>query len=489
MRLVHVAAEIYPLVKTGGLADVMGALPQALRAQGADVRLLLPGLPQIVDAVLEPRIVCDLGPMFGAGRVTLLLGRMPVSGLAAYVIDAPYLYRRPGGPYQTQGGVEWRDNLQRFALLGWVAGHLAASGLDRDWSPQVVHSHDWHAGLASAYIAARPATSASTVFTIHNLAYQGLFGAQEFGRLGLPPSFMAPGGIEFHGQLSMLKAGLVYADRITTVSPNYAHEIATPEFGCGMEGVIRARAGVVSGILNGVDPAVWNPADDAHLVANYSAANLDGKARCKQALQAELGLGAHADAPLFGLVSRLTPQKGLDLVLQVLPALIDAGAQFALQGTGDAGLEAAFAEMAKAHPGAVAVRIGYDEVFAHRLIAGSDAVLVPSRFEPCGLTQLYGLAYGTLPVVRRVGGLADTVVDADEENLLADRATGFVFDAPQAHALSATLQRAISLYREPGRWRALMLRAMAQDFSWDEAARRYMALYAELPALLDGNAQ
>lgn len=483
MKVLHAATEIYPLIKTGGLADVMGALPQALLKQGADVRLLLPGLPTIVDAVLQRKLVCELGPMFGAGRVTLTLGRMPGSDLPAYVIDAPYLYRRPGGPYQAPNGMEWSDNLQRFALLGWVAGHLAASRLDPDWTPHVVHTHDWHAALANAYIAARPAPSAATVFTIHNLAYQGVFGAPGFSELGLPASFMTPGGIEFHGQLSMLKAGLVYADRITTVSPTYAREIATTEFGCGMEGVIRARASVVTGILNGVDPAVWNPARDTCLPAPYSAADLSGKARCKQALQAELGLDAKADAPLFGLVSRLTSQKGLDLVLAALPALLDAGAQFALQGTGAPALEAAFSALAKSRPGAAAVRIGYDEVFAHRLIAGSDAVLVPSRFEPCGLTQLYGLAYGTLPVVRRVGGLADTVVDATDAAVKADLATGFVFDEPSTSALSAALQRAVSTYREPKRWHALTQRAMAQDFSWDEAARQYMALYRALPAV------
>ena len=484
MRVLHAASEVYPLVKTGGLADVMGALPQALSAQGAEVRLLLPGLPAIVDAVLERRRVCELGPLFGAGRVTLTLGRMPGSGVPVYVIDAPYLYRRPGGPYQAANGAEWSDNLQRFALLGWVAGHLATSALDPDWTPHIVHTHDWHAGLANAYIAARPAPSASTVFTVHNLAFQGVFGAPGFAGLGLPAACMTPSGIEFHGQLSMLKAGLVYADRITTVSPTYAREIATPEFGCGLDGVIRARAGVVSGILNGVDPAVWNPAEDKALSSHYSVKDLRGKARCKQALQTELGLATRSDAPLFGLVSRLTSQKGLDLVLQALPGLIDAGAQFALQGSGDAAFEAAFSALAKVRPGAVAVRIGYDEVFAHRLIAGSDAVLVPSRFEPCGLTQLYGLAYGTLPVVRRVGGLADTVVDSTEQAVKDKRATGFVFDTANAAALTEALQRAITAYRDTKLWQALMKRAMAQDFSWNEAARQYMALYRTLPAVV-----
>jgi len=480
MRVLHIAAEVFPLIKTGGLADVVGALPQALVAQGADVRLLLPGLPAIVDAVLHQKTVLELGALFGAGRVRLTQGTLPYSHVPAYVVDAPYLYRRGGSPYQASDGSEWSDNLQRFALLGWAGAHLGAGELDPQWLPQVVHAHDWHAAMACAYMAAHPATTAPSVFTVHNLAFQGLFPQHDFAQLGLPLRFMQSHGLEFHGQLSFMKAGLKYARRVTTVSPTYASEIATHEFGCGLDGVIRGRGADVSGILNGVDGTIWNPETDAGLAARYSAQDLAGKPRCKAALQRELGLAEQPAAPLFGVVSRLTAQKGLDLVLAALPALLRGGAQLAVQGTGDPVLEAAFTAAAFAHPGQVAVRIGYDEVFAHRLIGGADVIVVPSRFEPCGLTQLYGLRYGTLPLVRRVGGLADTVVDASEAALREGRATGFAFEAATPAALEAALQRAVALYAQPQRWRSVMLAAMAQDFSWAGAATRYLALYESL---------
>jgi starch synthase len=479
MRALHVAAEIFPLIKTGGLADVVGALPQALIQCGAETRLLLPGLPAIADAVLHQKTVCTLGAMFGAGRVSLRLGQLPYSHVPAYVIDAPYLYRREGSPYQASDGSEWGDNLQRFGLLGWVAAHLAAGDLDLGWTPQVVHAHDWHAGMACAYMAAHPPTRAASVFTIHNLAFQGLFAQADFGMLGLPARFLVSHGVEYHGQVSFMKAGLKYAHRITTVSPTYAAEIATPEFGAGLDGVIRGRAGQVSGILNGVDGSIWNPEKDTSLAARYTAQDFRGKALCKQALQTELGLDVQADAPVFGVVSRLSSQKGLDLVLGALPGLLRRGGQLALQGTGDPALESAFSTAARAHPGRVAARIGYDEALAHRLIAGADAILVPSRFEPCGLTQLYGLRYGSLPVVRRVGGLVDTVVDASNEAVAADRATGFGFDAASPAALEHALHRAIDVFYQPLLWRQLMLRAMAQDHSWEGAARKYVALYAQ----------
>ena len=480
MRVLHIAAEIFPLVKTGGLADVLGALPQALIGQGADVRLLLPGLPAIIDAVSHQKVVCDIGPAFGAARVTLRLGKMPNSQVPVYVIDAPYFYRRGGGPYQDSNGNEWPDNAQRFALLGWVGAHLAAGELDLDWTPQVLHAHDWHAAMSCAYVAAHPPTQAATVFTVHNLAYQGLFPSGDFNLLGLPARFMASTGLEYHHQLSFMKAGLKFARSVTTVSPTYATEIATPEFGFGLDGVIRSRGANITGILNGVDGEVWDPSTDLELAARYSARQLAGKARCKLALQVELGLAPQADAPIFGVVSRLTSQKGLDLVLATLPGLLRRGGQLALQGSGDPSLEAAFVAAAEAHPGAVGVRIGYDEAFAHRLIAGADAILVPSRFEPCGLTQLYGLRYATVPIVRRVGGLADTVVDATNDSLHADTATGFVFDAATPTALDTALQRAFDTYAQPDRWKKIMLRGMAQDNSWEGAAAKYMALYRSL---------
>lgn len=483
MRVLHVAAEVFPLVKTGGLADVLGALPAALQNVGADVRLVLPGLPAILAGIVGSSVICELGTAFGAGRIVLRLGRMAHNGIATYVVDAPYLYNRTGNPYLGGDGQEWPDNLQRFALLGWVAAHLAAGELDASWMPNVLHAHDWHAGMACAYVACHPGVLVATVFTVHNLAYQGLFAKDDFHMLDLPSRLMQPDGIEFHGQLSFMKAGLNYAHRVTTVSPSYSHEIATPEFGYGLDGVIRDRGGQVSGILNGVDPSIWNPATDVQIAAQYSAGALVGKSVCKKSLQLELGLKPDAKALLFAMVSRLTSQKGLDLVLDALPHLMQTegpgSAQLVVQGNGDSTLEAAFLAAAVAYPGRVAVRIGYDEALAHRIIAGADAMLVPSRFEPCGLTQLYALRYGTVPVVRRVGGLADTVVDANAHSIDADTATGFVFGQATAQALGQAMAHSIEAFRNPMLWRQLVLRGMAQNFCWDRAAAQYLALYQD----------
>jgi starch synthase len=480
MKVLQVGAEVFPLVKTGGLADVLGALPQALVAAGADVRLLLPGFPAILAGLHKPVVVCEIGAAFGAARVRLLRGTIAASGISAYVVDAPYYYQRAGNPYLGADGIEWPDNAQRFALLGWVAAHVATGGLDPAWTPDVLHAHDWHASMACAYVAASQAATVATVYTVHNLAYQGLFDAKDFHLLGLPVRFMDPTRLEYHGKFSFMKAGLTLAQCITTVSPSYAGEIATPAFGCGLDGVVRSRGADVSGILNGVDDAVWNPGTDKDTTAPYSAADLSGKATCKAALQKELGLQVDAQRPLFTLVSRLTEQKGLDLVLAAIPDMLAAGAQLAVQGSGDAALEKAFTEAAAAHPGQVAVRLGYDEPFAHQMIAGADAMLVPSRFEPCGLTQLYALRYGTVPVVRRVGGLIDTVVDAQEASLQADTATGFMFGPATKEALALAVHRAVHAYSQPAVWAQLQQRGMAQNFSWAAAATQYLALYQTL---------
>lgn len=480
MRVLHAAAEVFPLVKTGGLADVLGALPQALANGGADVRLVVPGWPAVLQGVEKLTLISELGALFGAGKVSIRLGQLPNCSVQVYVVDAPYLFQRKGNPYLGPDGKEWGDNLQRFGLLGWVAAHLAAGELDSLWCPDILHAHDWHAAMAFAYVRAHPGVSVKTVFTVHNLAYQGLFDEADFHLLGLPARLMVPTGLEFHGQLSFMKAGLAYSDRVTTVSPSYAHEIATSEFGCGLEGLIRARGSDVSGILNGVDSAVWDPAADGAIAAPYSALVMGGKSRCKIALQKTLGLRVNDRAPLFGLVSRLTEQKGLDLVLAAIPAMLESGAQLAVQGSGDPALEAAFSAAAAKHPGQVAVRLGYDETFAHQMMAGADAMLVPSRFEPCGLTQLYALRYGTVPVVRHVGGLIDTVMDSHTESLHCDAATGFVFGPASAEALAEAVVRAIQAYAQPKIWRKIMLRGMAQEFSWERSAAQYLALYNDL---------
>jgi len=482
MNVLQVSAEIFPLLKTGGLADVAGALPAALKATGCDVRVLLPGFAPIKADLQSSAVLAELIAPWGE-RVALRQGVLGTLGITAYVIDAPHLYGRPGTPYEDAQRQPFHDNHRRFALLGWVAARLAC-GIDAAWQPAVVHSHDWHAALAPAYLTFGPVQGqrVASVYTVHNLAYQGVFAPNNFFDLGLPNAAFSVNGLEFHGQLSFMKAGLYYADHITTVSPSYAREIQSPEQGCGLDGLLRSRDHSLSGILNAVDEAVWNPATDAALAQTYDARKPAGKARCKSALQLELGLEARPDAPLFGVVSRLTEQKGLHLVLAVLDALIERGGQLVVLGTGEAALEAAFKARAATQPHAVAVRIGYDEGFAHRIFSATDVTLVPSRFEPCGLTQMYGLKYGSLPLVHRVGGLADTVVDCALENLADGTANGFVFDAFTPEALARAMRRAFALYERKSEWRSVRQRAMQQSLGWDKAAAQYVALYRRLLA-------
>ena len=475
MRVLQVCAEIFPLLKTGGLADVAGALPAALALAGAEPRVLLPGFAPILAGLSNVRTVATLPARGQVPAAPLLLGDLAACGVQAYAVDAPALYQREGGPYADAQQRPFADNHLRFARLCWAAADLA-QGADPAWRPGLVHAHDWHAGLTPACLQAVGAHVPS-VYTVHNLAYQGSFSAGQFHQLGLPELYFQPDGLEFHGTLNFMKAGLHYAQRITTVSPTYAREIQHPEQGMGMDGLLRSRADVLSGILNGVDEAVWHPAMDALIPANYDAAKLAGKARCKAALQKQLGLAEDAAKPLFTVVSRLTEQKGLHLVLAALPQLVARGAQFALLGNGDAHMQDAFRALAATHPHAISVRIGYDEPFAHQLIAGADIIMVPSHFEPCGLTQLYGLAYGTLPLVRRVGGLADTVTDCSLEALDEGRATGVVFDAFSEAGLDAGIRRALALYRRRSEWKAVQRTAMAQRHDWAEAAQQYLAVY------------
>jgi starch synthase len=501
LRVLHVCSELYPLLKTGGLADVTGALPLALARQGCEARVLLPGFPAVLDRLLEPSEVARLRVPWPThwgepAEFRLLYTRLALdpraqasSTLDLYVIDAPWLYQRPGNPYADAQQQPYADNHRRFALLGWVGAQLA-QGLDRYWQPACVHSHDWHAGLTSAYLAAARLRQhqhfAASVFTVHNLAYQGLFDARHLSELALPADFFQPQGLEFHGQLSFMKAGLVYSDRISTVSPNYAREIQQADQGHGLDGLLRARSAELRGILNGVDEAVWNPADDPLLAQPYGLSQAEhiesGKQANKQRLQREFGLTAQSGQPLFAVVSRLASQKGLNLVLDKLDTLVARGAQLVVLGSGDAALEAAFASACQRHPQALALQCGYDERLSHLVFAGADVILVPSRFEPCGLTQLYGLKYGCLPLVRRVGGLADTVVDSSLEELADDRATGFVFERFDSTSYEAALRRVFALWARPAEWRQVRARAMAQNFGWDAATAQYLALYREIVA-------
>ena len=481
MRILYMTAELYPWVKSGGLGDVAAALPPALIAEGIDVRLLLPGFRGFLDAFPGITDVVRLITPFAGERVRVSLARLPGTDSLTYLVDHPAFYDRAGNPYADPSGSDWPDNHHRFGLFGWIASELAR-GADAGWRPDILHGHDWHTGLAPAYLAARPPTEGHvpTVFTVHNLAYRGPFPGAVFPELALPSEFFSIDGVEFFGMVSFIKAGLFYSDRLTTVSPTYAREIQTPAFGWGLDGLLRARASVLTGILNGVDTRVWDPQHDAILPRLYGERTAAaGKRTAKAALQRRLGLEPIEGAPLFGAVSRLAQQKGLDLVLAGLPDLV-GGAQLALLGSGDRDLEQAFAAAAERYRGRVAVTLGYDESLAHLIYAGSDVVLVPSRFEPCGLTQLYALRYGALPLVRRVGGLADTVVDATATNLAEGEATGFAFDDDSPPALMLAIARATALFREREIWRRMVRRAMTRDFSWTAAARQYTAVYRAL---------
>ncbi len=470
MKTLFVASEVYPLMKTGGLGDVCGSLPPALKQLGCDVRVLMPGYRDALAGAGKLKTISQLGLPRLQAPVLLREGRLPGTDLRVWFVDFAPAYGRAGNPYHDDHGNAWADNAARFALLARVAYALALEQAGIHWRPDIVHCHDWQTGLIPALLAPEPQRPA-TVFTIHNLAYQGLFPRQTLTALGLPESLWSPEALEFHGQLSFIKGGLAFADRITTVSPTYAREIQTPEYGHGLDGLLRHRAKHLVGILNGIDETTWNPARDKELAATYSPRRLAGKARNKSGLQRELGLTRKADTLLIGMVGRMVYQKGVDLVVAALPKLMQQGIQLAIIGTGEPKLERALREAAASYPGQCTVKVGYDEVLAHRIVAGADAFLMPSRFEPCGLSQLYSLRYGTVPIVRRVGGLADTVVDGK---------TGIVIGTADAPSLIAAVARTLTLYRNRGAWRKLMATGMRQDFSWHHSAQEYLQLYRDL---------
>ena len=470
-RVLSVASECVPLVKTGGLADVVGALPAAMAAQGWDMRVLLPAYRALRAEYADwPQVFVEADLFGGTGRV--LAGE--VAGISVLLLDAPHLFDREGGPYSGANG-DHPDNPQRFAALSWVAAQIARSGLSDGWRPQILHAHDWQAGLAPAYLAYGAPCDVASVMTVHNIAFQGWAGAGLLSTLRLPRGEFHAEGLEYYGGLSTLKAGLITADAITTVSPNYAAELMRPEFGMGLEGVIAARAAKVQGILNGIDTEVWNP--EAEPIP-YSSQNITGKAANRAAVCAEFSLDV--PGPLAIVVSRLTDQKGIDLIAPALPDFIAAGGGLLVLGSGDPNLEAAMQGLAARYPGRVAVKIGYDEALSHRLFAAADAVLVPSRFEPCGLTQIYGLRYGTLPVVAAVGGLSDTVITANPVALAAKVATGITFAPTDALALARALHQLIALYNDPKVWRKMQKNAMMQPVDWSASARAYAELYQGL---------
>jgi len=471
LRVLSVASECAPVVKTGGLADVVGALPAALAPEGVEMRVLLPGYPAVMAALAREGVVMEEWDLFG-GAATLIAAT--AAGLELLVIDAPHLYDRLGSIYLGPDGRDWPDNPERFAGLCWMAARIAAEGVS-GWAPDVVHCHDWQAGLAPEYLGYLGVERrVGTVMTVHNMAFHGLAPPGRMDALRLDTRRFTADGFEFWGRVSTLKAGLMASDRLTTVSPTYAGELLRPEFGMGLDGVMRARRDDLVGILNGIDEGVWGPATDAAIVPYDDPA---GKAANKAALRAEFGL-PDGPGPLCVVVSRLTAQKGLDLLIEALPTLLDRGGQLAVLGSGEGWMEEAFRSAAQG--GQVGVRIGYDEALSHRMIAGGDAILVPSRFEPCGLTQLYGLRYGTVPVVALTGGLADTVIHASPAALTMGVATGLQFHPVTADALRGALAQLCDLFADAQAWGRLQANAMAQPVGWQTSAKAYARLYRDV---------
>lgn len=476
LRVLSVASEAVPLVKTGGLADVAGALPGAVAGHGIEMTTLLPGYPAVLRAIGKSRAVHTWDSLLGE-PARLLAGK--IDGHPLLVLDAPGYFTRDGSPYADSTGHDWGDNWRRFAAFSRAAADIAL-GVGKRKAFDLLHAHDWQAGLAPAYLRyAATGRRVPSIQTVHNMAFQGYCEAAVFPALGLPATAWSVDGVEYHGGVSMLKAGLTSADLITTVSPTYAGEIRSGEFGMGMEGLIVARGSDVCGVLNGIDTTLWNPATDPAIAAPYSMRNLARRVANKRALEAEFALEP-GDGPLFIAVTRLTWQKGMDVLIEVLDHLVGIGGRLALLGSGDPRLEAGLHAAAARHPGRVAIRIGYDEDLSHRMQAGGDAILVPSRFEPCGLTQLYGLAYGCVPIVARTGGLADTVIDANPAALAAGVATGIQHAAVSYDSLTAALNRAVALYADRPEWERLQRNGMKCDFSWAASGKTYADLYRSL---------
>jgi starch synthase len=476
MKILFASSEVYPLIKTGGLADVAAHLPMALHKLGLNIRIILPGYPAVLQQTQNHKKIRTL--QLGDDKVEVLETQLPQSEIKVWIVRCARLYERDGGPYQDIHGRDWPDNAQRFFVFCKTVAALALKAVNR-WRPDIVHCNDWQTGMIPLLLR-QEAGAPPTLFTVHNLAYQGVFPYSTFLELGLPAQYWHYQSVEFYGQLSFMKGGLVYADYINTVSSRYAEEIKTPQFGCGMDGLLQQRAAHLRGILNGMDTVEWNPQQDTHLAKPYDRLNLTGKHANKAALQKLFGLPADPQALLCGVVSRLTHQKGIDLIVEALPGLLRLPVQIVILGAGDKNIETALQDATRNYPGRIAIRIAYNEPWAHLVIAGSDAFLMPSRFEPCGLTQLYSLRYGTVPIVTAVGGLADTVIHASPENLQNQSATGIWLKAANHAGLTHAVQYAVDLYRKPAVWRQLQAAGMQQDYSWQKSAQEYATLYSSL---------
>ncbi|HMM44463.1 MAG TPA: glycogen synthase GlgA [Candidatus Macondimonas sp.] len=480
-KLLFVASEMTPLIKTGGLADVAGGLPAALARLGMDVRVLLPAYRDLALAPEDCSIEADFIPPPGMTDARLRAIPEDRCGVGIWLLESPGFSDRPGNPYLDAHGRDWPDNAQRFNRLCRVAARIAAGRAGLAWRPDLVHANDWQTGLTPVWMLLER-VERPVLFTIHNLQYRGDFDAGVLPELGLPFWLHHPDALEFHGRIALIKGGLVFADAISTVSPTYAQEIQTPDLGEGLDGLLRHRKAVLHGVLNGIDTAVWDPAVDTHLPAHYTADRLAAKAEVKRALQAEMGLESRDDVPVLGCIARLVPQKGIDLILDILPELMVLPVQLVFLGSGTADMEHRLRQACASVAGQAACRIGFDEGLAHRIEAGADLFLMPSRFEPCGLNQLYSLRYGTPPIVHRCGGLVDSVVDTDDASLANGTATGFQFAPATPMALLDAVRRALKCYNDKTTWHKIVQAAMAQDFSWAHSARRYREIYSQMRA-------
>jgi starch synthase len=475
-KILFVTSEAHPLIKTGGLADVCGSLPKALAELSQDIKLIIPNY-QALKITENVRFLCSI--RVDNRNINILETRMPDSHVTVWLVDYPAYYNYPGNPYVDENGNPWPINAERFALFCRIAVEAAMNRVHQDWKPDIVHCNDWQTGLVPALLSLEH-DPPSTVFTIHNMAYQGLFPDNTAATLNLPGKLWHPAGLEFHEMLSFIKGGLVYADYITTVSPTYALEIQTPEFGYGLEGLLDHRKEFLGGIINGIDLDQWNPETDPYIAQHFTSETLNKKLLNKSELQRRFALPVNERVPLFGLIGRLVEQKGIDLILESLPEMVAMDMQFVLLGSGDKGFEKQLQELAHLYPDKIAITIGYDESLAHLIEAGADIFLMPSRFEPCGLNQMYSQRYGTLPIVRKTGGLADTVVDTLPETLDNQTASGIVFNEASSGSLLEAIKRTLILYNSPDIWKKMQINAMKKDFSWQRSAEQYLALYENL---------